>query len=60
LPVIINLKEDKNTTTVVNTTSSKSESENLGLDPCWNIHPSICKDYPNHPLIKERSLFYIE
>ena len=32
----------------------------LGLEPCWNKHPVLCKDHPKHPLIRERGRFYLE
>lgn len=32
----------------------------LGLDPCWNLHPVVCKENPKHPLIRERGRFYLE
>ena len=38
----------------------EGSTADLGLDPCWNIHPVICKDNPKHPLIKERGRFYLE
>lgn len=32
----------------------------LGLEPCWNKHPVLCKEHPKHPLIRERGRFYLE
>lgn len=40
--------------------TAENIAADLGLDPCWNLHPIICKDNPKHPLIRERGRFYLE
>jgi len=55
LPVAIKKteEEDSNITDITaeanstETTETETDSgSNLGLDPCWNIHPTICPGYP--------------